>query len=240
MKAVVLFGSLIATSLVLIAEPAQTPAPQPEAVTAPATPTPRPAPETVSSAVQDIVKMADAGVDGKVIQTFVETSGHMVPPRVDEIVYLRDHGVASETIAALIRRGSALRAQAQQAAPQPQPFPTAPAPVQVAQPAPVYQQVVQPVVQPVYVAAQPTYINYPVVYDYGYNYSYYNYYRPWGFGFSYGYYPRNHFGGFGTFHYNGGPSWGGRNFASAAWTGGRGGFGGHVGGGGGIGRGPHR
>ena len=117
--------------------------------------------------------MSEAGADAAVIQAYVENSPVAYNLRAEEIIYLKDHGISTTIITAMIQRGAKLREQAPpaQAAAEPgQPLPpavTATEPVQTT--APAY-------------SASPTYVypsesaSYP---NYAYNYPNYYPYYPW-------------------------------------------------------------
>lgn len=62
-----------------------------------------------SRTIDEIVKMAESGVENRVIQSYVENVALAAPPSANEIIYLRDHGINSETILALIRRGKEIQ-----------------------------------------------------------------------------------------------------------------------------------
>lgn len=138
----------------------------------------------LSAGLPEIVKMHKAGVDASVLLAFVQNSPVAYHPAAKEIIYLRDQGISSEIISALLRRGGELRDRAADAAreersratppaaPAAPPTPASPSPPQTAAPAPVV--VYANPVQAVYTS--PTYITYPA-YSYAspayYNYSYY-------------------------------------------------------------------
>jgi len=158
--------------------------------------------------------MVDAKVDVNVITAYIQSSPTAYNPSASEIIALNDRGVPSEVIAAMLKRGSELRAMAMASTPPPQPIPNATAP---------YTE------NPDYSSAPPaTYSDYgypssSVYYDSSYGYPYYGYSYPWyGYwpSFSFGYYPyyhrypynsfgrfghRDHFTAFrGTTRFNGG------------------------------------
>ena len=150
----------------------------------------------LSAGLPEIVKMHQAGVDASVLLAFVQNAPVAYHPSAKEIIYLRDQGLSSEIISALLRRGGELRERAAEAArdersraappppaPAAPPTPASPSPPQAAAPAAVV--VYANPVQPVYTT--PSYVSYPA-YSYAspayYNYSYY---RPSYYGA--GYYP---------------------------------------------------
>jgi len=163
-------------------------------------------PKSVSYETAQVVKLAQIGIDPAVIKAYVENSQIATPPTVDEILYLRNQGVSSDTIAALIRRGNLVQARTSQSyqatqAPAPQVVPAAaPPPVYVSTP---------PTQTPVYVYSQPEpnygYVDYPR-YDYGWDYGWPVAYG-WSSGIYYSSYPYHRFGYHGSYA-------GYRNYAS--------------------------
>ena len=145
----------------------------------------------VTYEVAQVAKLAKAGVGDSVIQAYVNNSRIVTPPRADELIYLSNHKVSPEVINALIKRGSELQTQTDQArvaaatAAAAATYPTtapAPAPAEpvYAQPtAPVYAQTVTPAY---------TYATYPEPsYVYTYSTPYYYYAGP-SFGWSWSWY----------------------------------------------------
>ena len=159
----------------------------------------------LSAGLPEIVKMHKAGVDASVLMAYVRNSPVAYHPSAKEIIYLRDQGLSSELISAMLQRGGDLRdraAEAQReersrATPPPAAPPAAPAPA-----SPPPQTATAPVV--VYANAPyptyPTYVNYaaaysyasPAYYNYGYCRPYYRscYYPSYYGGYSSGCYPR--------------------------------------------------
>jgi hypothetical protein len=151
----------------------------------------------LSAGLPEIVKMHKAGVDASVLMAFVQNSPVAYHPSAKEIIYLRDQGLSSEIISALLRRGGELRDRAAEAAREERSR-TAPAPAPVAPPAPASPAPPQaaastPVVvyanstYPVYTT--PTYVSYA---SYGYGVpAYYgnSYYRPSCYSYRAGCYP---------------------------------------------------
>src|SRR3954468_9707916 len=86
------------------APPALAPAPQPELVD-------KLKNANVSSAVQEIVRMSEAGTDPAVIQSYVESSNIPYVPRPDEIIYMHDHGIPGMVITTMIQHGAKLTDQ---------------------------------------------------------------------------------------------------------------------------------
>ena len=64
----------------------------------------------------DILKMVDAKVDPEVIKTFINNSPTAYNPSATEIIALKDHGVGSEILTAMLQHGAEVRAQAMRAA----------------------------------------------------------------------------------------------------------------------------
>jgi len=158
----------------------------------------------LSAGLPDIVKMHKAGVDASVLMAYVRNAPVAYHPSAKEIIYLRDQGLSSELISAMLQRGGELRdraAEAQReersrATPPPAAPPAAPAPASpspspaAAAPVVVYANTPYPV--------YPTYVNYaysyasPAYYNYGYCRPYYrsSYYPSYYGGYSSGCYPR--------------------------------------------------
>jgi hypothetical protein len=113
----------------------------------------------LSAGLPEIVKMHKAGVDASVLLAFVQNSPVAYHPSAKEVIYLRDQGLSSEIISALLRRGGELRDRAAEAARQersrsaPAPAPAPMAPPAPASPAPPQAAASTPVV----VYANPTY-----------------------------------------------------------------------------------
>lgn len=72
----------------------------------PAIPALTPPPLNVSPGMEEIFRMARSGVSEEVLTAFIEHSGRAYHPNSDEIIYLKDLGVAPNTIAAIIQTGT--------------------------------------------------------------------------------------------------------------------------------------
>ena len=112
-------------------------------------------------ATEEIVRLANAGVDEAVMTTYVNNSPNRFDLKGDEIVYLKDIGVPPAVVTAMIERDQVLKgsgvAQAaapQQATPPPPPQPQAPNPADVA-PQAVQPAQAAPVPVPVAAPSQP-------------------------------------------------------------------------------------
>lgn len=121
--------------------------------------------------IADVVKMSAAGVPQDVIQVYIKNSSARSTLTPDDIVYLRDNGVASGIINVMIEHG-AMQTPTTYVAAQPQ----------AATQAPVYAPTPQYYEPPVAYYEQPstsvTYIgepypSYPYYYNYGYSYPFY-------------------------------------------------------------------
>jgi len=201
-----------------------------------------------TSSAGEIVKMRDAGVDGSVIRSYVQTLQVPYKATAEDILYLHDHKVPDDVVVEWIKKGGELVASSAQAQAQPQIVQhgaqspdmvaatiPAPLPVQVQQPAPqqqvVYQNPAPTVVysSPSYVYSDPYWYTSPVSigFSWGWGYPYY-----WG-----GYYGGHYYGHGGYYH--GGGYHGGGHYNYVSYHGGGGGYhgggswGGHAGGGGG-------
>jgi len=157
----------------------------------------RPAPSTVtySAGIADILKMTDAGVGTEVVEAYVRNSATPYQPSAAEIIALKEHGVPSDVIVALLARGGELRSLAAQAQPDQAGSASSPAPL------PQSAETAAPATAPAYAyGPQPAYSvsshTYPAVVYPGYSYWWYDYsyaspyfYRPL---FSVGYYGYSH------------------------------------------------
>jgi hypothetical protein len=118
-------------------------------------------PANISPATADVIKMAESGVGEDVLVAYAQKSPSRYDLNADTILYLKDLGIPSAVVTAMITRDGSLQAQgapAQPPQPVPQPEPQ-PQPQQQQQqppgPGPGPQQAVEgPLVQ----AAQPTYV----------------------------------------------------------------------------------
>jgi hypothetical protein len=132
----------------------------------------------LSPGVAEIVRMQESGLEGPVIQAYIENSTVLYRANADDLVYLHEHQVAPALITALIKRGAELRAQAAQkesqdrAAQQATAAAAAPSAAPPAYAAPTYVAPAQP--------AYPSYEAYPVSYP-SYAYAAYP-----GYGYGYG------------------------------------------------------
>src|SRR5437660_9592948 len=57
-----------------------------------------------SAGIADILKMVDAKVDAEVIKAYVKSSPILYNPNAAEIIALKDHGVSSDVLVALLQR----------------------------------------------------------------------------------------------------------------------------------------
>lgn len=169
-------------------------------------------PPSVMPWVSDVVKMNNAGIAPDVIANYVRNTDARSSLTADDIIYLRDNGISSGLITAMIQHG-AVPPSTPTAQPVPMPATPAPAPAYAQVPAPDYSDY-QP--QP---AVNYNYYTSP---DYSYStpYWYWNYYYPyypvWFFNSGFGFH--NRFGFRHGFDFDRGRSFGRSGF--------RGGFGG--------------
>ncbi len=77
----------------------------PAADAPPAVPALVPPPLELSAGMEEVVKLARSGVTEDVLIAFIEKSGKVYNPSAEEIIYLKDLGVAPAAIAKLIRTG---------------------------------------------------------------------------------------------------------------------------------------
>ena len=146
-------------------------------------------PVKLSWGLDEIVKLSQARLDESVILAFIEHSQTAYNPTAQDIVQLRELGVSSQIITALMRHGGALRQTARESQEQ----------VQAERAAAVAAATTPPACQTTAVSRAPvstvTYIGYPRYYSYPANsYGWYapGYYYPRSF--AYGCYPGFSFG----------------------------------------------
>lgn len=141
---------------------------------APATPAASPVvapPRPVLPWIDEVVKMNAAGIPPEVIKNYVANSASRSTLTADDIIYLRNSGVSSDLITAMITHGSAASSMVA-STPTPVPAPQYYPPQQY-QPSVVYPNQTAPSDYDAYDAGQP----YPYAYSYSYNYpAYYPYY----------------------------------------------------------------
>ncbi|MSU57290.1 MAG: hypothetical protein EXS35_03760 [Pedosphaera sp.] len=153
---------------------------------APANSAPTARSPALSTGLDDVVKLAKAGVDESVILAFVRNSGTAYTPTAQDVIQLREAGVSAQVTTTLMQHGAEVRQLAAESYQRTQPAaPAAPAPAATSQPVIVYSAA------PSYVAPVSTvtvigyprndYYSYPVSYSYGgyynsgYSYPRYNY-----------------------------------------------------------------
>jgi len=188
------------------------------ATTAPTAPAAAPAP-ALAYGVSQILQLSQAKVDDGIIISYIKSSGNSYGLNADQIIYLRQQGISTGVINAMLSQPAAgVIAGGGSAVP----MPSSPAP-QVSypqQPVQNYSAVGPSVsgIDPSAAAAANYYYYQPSYYPY---YSYPSYYP------AYGFYPGVSFGWGGRW----GPGWGGgwRGGWGGGWHGGGGGF--HGGGG---------
>jgi len=73
------------------------------------------APASYSPGVSELLKMADAGVSGQVIKTYVECSTTAYHLTDVDVIALKKHNVSDEVVTLLLQRGAQARAAAAQA-----------------------------------------------------------------------------------------------------------------------------
>lgn len=136
----------------------------------------------LSAGVADILKMVDAKVDPEVIKTYINNSPTAYNPSASEIIALKDRGVGSDILTAMMQHGAEVRAQSMQAA-QAAGNPAMPqsAPGTANPYAPAYNYSPQPAYPPyTYTYPSASYVYPSYAYDYpGYYYGGYNYDNSW-------------------------------------------------------------
>src|SRR5438477_11596827 len=143
---------LVASIILPLLDGCAQPQPLPVAVDPPPEQVISAAPETdapsVSPAAAEVIRLAQSGVGEEVMLTYIQNSPAAFNLSADQILYLKDLGISSPVITAMLNRDAALRSQPQLAqapppSPEPVPQPTVPVeapltppPVEVASPPP--------------------------------------------------------------------------------------------------------
>ena len=111
-------------------------------------------PTDLSPAAVDVVKLAEAGMGDDVILSYIQNSQAAFNLSADDVLYLKDLGLSSQVISAMLNHDSALRnnQQSYSATVEPPAAPAAPEPVAPVQPAPA--------AAPVYVSSPPAEVSY--------------------------------------------------------------------------------
>jgi hypothetical protein len=137
-----------------------------------------------------VVKLAQSGVDASVILAYIKNSSGPFQPSAEEILRLRDLGISSAVLTAMLERGGELRRQAPPAPPVSYPGYSLVAPAPATQSAATYAESVPVEAGSTEPASSVAYIgaSYPV-----YTYPYYStyWYYPWSYC---GYYPYRYWG----------------------------------------------
>ncbi len=143
---------------------AQAPAPQIPSGPGPVQGT-APVAANISPATAEVVRLAEAGTSEDVILAYVQNAQSSFNLSSDNILYLKDVGLTSPVITAMLNRDSALRNQTQQYRydqklyPPANPAPNAPPPLEAPPVAPPASEPSAP--PPTAVAAPPTYVSNP-------------------------------------------------------------------------------
>jgi len=159
MKSTKWLGLMAALMVPLLTAEAQTPPPQGAASV----------PANMSPAASEVTRLAEASTSEDVMLAYIQNSAAAFNLSTDQILYLRDIGLSSAVITAMLNRDNALRGQAQtynydqRAYPATVPPPTAPAPAPTPAPSPVPEAVAPSPTQappPVYVSSPPPEVGY--------------------------------------------------------------------------------
>src|SRR5882724_3637478 len=104
---------------------------QPPPTSIPAAPGPgqtaAPAPTAVSPAAAEVLRLAESGVAEDIVMAYIQNSPATFNLSADQILYVRDLGLSSQVITAMLNRDAALASQPQPSQPATEPEP-APAP----------------------------------------------------------------------------------------------------------------
>lgn len=101
-------GALAGPGLWAHAVEAESTQPAPSAVPSSAAP-------EFSGRINDVVALTKSGVDESIVLSFVKASPGPFEPSADEIIKLRDQGVSSQVITAMLQRGAEVRDEARAA-----------------------------------------------------------------------------------------------------------------------------
>src|SRR5258705_233510 len=82
-----------------------------------------PAPPAVSPTVAEVIRLGESGVGEDVIMAYIQNSPGAFDLSADQILYVKDVGLSSQVITAMLNRDAALRSQPQPPATQPSPGP---------------------------------------------------------------------------------------------------------------------
>jgi hypothetical protein len=110
-------------------------------------------PANISPAAAEVVRLSESGVGDDVVLAYVQNSQGRFDLSADAILYLKDLGVPSQVVSAMLNRDSAFQNQAQ-------PPPTAQPPPVASVPEQPQPQPQQPEAPPVYVSNPPPEVNY--------------------------------------------------------------------------------
>src|SRR6267154_4412620 len=85
-------------------------APAPENPGTPAQVPPQaPVPSNLSAGVAEVMRLAEAGTSEDVVLAYIQNAGASFSLTADQILYLRDNGVSSAVITAMLNRDNVLR-----------------------------------------------------------------------------------------------------------------------------------
>src|SRR5437870_3419052 len=130
---------------------------QPPPTSIPSSPVPgqpaAPVPAAVSPAAAEVLRLAESGVAEDIVMAYIQNSPAAFNLSADQILYVRDLGLSSQVITAMLNRDAALRSQ-------PQPSQLAPEPEPEAAPAPTVPVEAPLTPPPTEVTAPPPQVNY--------------------------------------------------------------------------------
>ncbi|MDB6036153.1 MAG: hypothetical protein JWM16_6491, partial [Verrucomicrobiales bacterium] len=167
MKQMRWLGLIVLVAFPLISANAQVP---------PAPPSPEPdssgqiqdataAPVSISPGATEVVKLAESGSSEEVILAFIKNSGTTYNLSADEVIYLKDVGLSSPVVTAMLTHDNSLRSQTQPYTYDQKAYPSS-GQTQVAQPTPQPAVPEQPApsepaaATPAYVSNPPAQVNY--------------------------------------------------------------------------------
>src|SRR5262245_24221544 len=110
MKTLVWIGLLVAAALPLNFTNAQDSVPTAQDAP-PMVATTTTAPTNISPAVAEVIRLAESGVGDDVVLAYIQNSQTTFDLRADDVLYLRDVGVSSAVITAMLTHDTTLRNQ---------------------------------------------------------------------------------------------------------------------------------
>jgi hypothetical protein len=154
-------GLMALMALTAVSGYSQAPQPPPTVI---APGTPGAAPVNLSPAAAEVVRLVESGSSDDVLTAYIQNSTTLYNLTADQIVYLKDIGISSQVVTAMLNRDSALRNQPGQYVYDQKAYPATippPAAQPVPQPVPQPEVPAQPAVPPPDATPPPDYVSNP-------------------------------------------------------------------------------